>query len=384
MSSTMASNSIRVSITPQAIEVQPGGNAVEASVAMQNMGGIVDQYSINVDGLPTTWYKLSSVSVALFPGDTGDAKVTIRPPKDARAGVHQFGVVVTSLADESQTSRAEATLTIRAAGTWTMDVAPKKVIGRAARYTITLRNGLNDSVALQLAAADADGTARFRFSQTTVQLAPGETALVELRAGAKRSGLIGQPKSYTFRVKAQTGQGDVKALPVEFVHKPRFASLGGFRRLLVPLLLVALIVSAVTVKQINTPLNRGLNNLRQGRCGNQSSVPVLCGSSIPLLFGTTQTASSGEQTHRHGYIGGLRVFHAADPTLIGDPLTDEHPFTADPRVKTNLQVQETTKGLLFYDRTLGRSYFVPNGSELYEFDHGHEQVYKDGKTQVVP
>jgi hypothetical protein len=174
---------------------------------MQNMGSIVDQYSIHVDRLPTTWYRLCTVSVALFLGDTGSANVTIRSPKDARAGMHQFAVVVTSLADETQASWAEAKLTIRAAGAWTIAVTPTKVIGRAACYKITLRNGLNDAMSLQIEAADADGTARFKLGQTTVQLAPQESAMVDLRVTAKRSGLIGQHRSYTFGLTAQTAMG---------------------------------------------------------------------------------------------------------------------------------------------------------------------------------
>jgi hypothetical protein len=380
----MASNSIRVTINPQVFEIQPGGTPIEAAVAMQNLGAVVDQYSIHVDGLPATWYTLSSVSVALFPGDTADAKLAVRPPRDARAGTHPFGVVVTSLADESQTSRAEATLTIRAAGTWTVDVTPRKVIGRSARYRVTLRNGLNAQIAVNLEAADASGAARCAFSQAAVQLAPQETKVVELRVTVPRSGLLGQPKNYDIRLKAEAAQGDVKSFPLEFVHRPRFASLAPLKRLFVPLVLLLLILSAVTVKDVNSRLNQGLANLRQGRCGAHATTPVLCSGTIPLLTGKAGPSSTGEQTQHHGYIGGLRTFHAAHPDLVGDPLTDEHPFTTDPNASTNLQVQETTKGLLFYDRDLGRAYFVPDGTELYEFDHGHMQVFKDGKTQPAP
>jgi hypothetical protein len=168
------------------------------------------------------------------------------------------------------------------------------------------------------------------------------------------------------------------------MHRPRFASISGFRRLLVPLILLALIISTVTVKQINTPLNQGLDNLRQGRCAQHSTVPVLCSASIPLLFGKADQASPGEKTPHNVYIGDLQAFQRAHPDLIGDPVTNEHPFRSQPGEPTYFEVQQTTKGLLLFDRILHRSYFVPDGAALYEFDHGHMLVFKDGKTQTVP
>ncbi len=63
------SDSIRVSLTPDSLKTMPAGDAVEAVVTIQNVGTSVDQYAVELDGLPTTWYNLSNESVALFPQD---------------------------------------------------------------------------------------------------------------------------------------------------------------------------------------------------------------------------------------------------------------------------------------------------------------------------
>src|SRR5579875_1853870 len=120
------SDAIRVSLSPDTLKAMPSGDAVEAIVTIQNVGTSVDQYAVELDGLPTTWYSLSNESVALFPQDKEEAKIVIRPPKggNVRAGAYPFTVTVLSRADATETSRIEGTLEIGAVASFELDMSP--------------------------------------------------------------------------------------------------------------------------------------------------------------------------------------------------------------------------------------------------------------------
>jgi hypothetical protein len=361
----MASNTIRANISPEVLEAQPGSNAPDVVLSIQNTGAAVDQYTVQVDSLPAEWYNLSRSGVALFPGDKDEAHLTIRPPKDARAGKHDYRVVVTSLADGSYTE-VPATLIIRAKGDWTVDVSPKQARGRTGRYKVLLGNGLNDRVTISLSAADSEGKCRFKFSETEVSLAPNQAqSEVNLRVTAKRSGLLGKPKQFDFEIKARSDHGDTKpSVQAQFEHKPWIKSLAPVRKLIVPLLLLALILASVTIKPLNDQLNIGLDNLRQGRCTNVSSKPFFCDWKIPLLLSLFGDSSAQPPPHIPKTGRGLTKFRNADLQLVGEPESDEV------RVGPGLTEQVTTTGLLIYAR--GVAYFVPQGGgRVYEFTHGH-------------
>src|SRR5207302_5886112 len=125
-------DSIRVTLTPDRMTVQPDSEPLESMITIQNAGATVDQYAVELDQLPTTWYTLSNTSVALFPQDKEEAKLLIHPTKGGgtKAGTYPFTVTVLSRADPTQTTRAEGTLLIGAVAAFDMAMSPTKVTGR--------------------------------------------------------------------------------------------------------------------------------------------------------------------------------------------------------------------------------------------------------------
>ncbi len=376
-------DSIRVSMMPTTLQHVPDGEAAVALITVQNMGSSVDQYAVELDGLPTTWYTLSSTSVALFPQDKEEARLSIRPPKGAaKAGSYPFTITVLSRADPSKTTRMEGTLQVSSVAAFEIEISPRKVIGRSARFNLTMRNGGNVDQEVELDAFDAEGECDFTFNPAMPRVAAGQRLAVPLQVKARRSGFIGERKPYDFQVKALPSQGEVKTLQAQFVHTPRFKSWKPIWMTLAVIAAIALIYSAFFAP-ISGPWGPVAVAVRTQVC-SRLGISYIC-SALPkptktITPGTataaaastanaaTATAIAGTPGANIVYIGAFKEFHAANPSLIGDPLAPEKTPPGD------VHTQLTTNGVLIFDPKSGRSYFVAKGNVIYEFSNGSVQV----------
>ncbi len=354
------SDAIRVQVVPDALQVVPDGEAVEAVVMVQNTGVAVDQYAVELDGLPTTWYTLSTASVALFPQDKDEAKLMIRPPKGsgARAGAYPFNVVVVSRADATQTSRAEATLQIGTIETFDVDMSPRKVIGRRGRYNLTMRNGGNSDVSVAMEGNDAEESCRYTFTPDTLQLSAGQMAAVTLLVRPRRSGWVGAAKPIDFQVKVKPGQGDPKTVQGQLIHTPRLRSWKPIRRLVMLILILALV--AVGINAAGGPAGLQTKWNRTAAPAICHRVQFACG-----LFNQTQRRPHTNTTppaHQVAYLGEFRDFYQHAPRLVGRPIGREH--VTSPGFAT----QRTTRGVLIYDGLMNHAYFVSADLTVYEYD----------------
>src|SRR5205823_536345 len=89
---------VRVRITPDRVDVEPGAAPAEAVVTLQNLGDVVEQYTVDIVGLDGDWYTVPVTSVGLFPQDTDQVPVRFHPPKrrGMKAGAYHFRVRVRS------------------------------------------------------------------------------------------------------------------------------------------------------------------------------------------------------------------------------------------------------------------------------------------------
>ena len=354
------SDAIRVRVVPDSLQVVPDGNAVEAVVMVQNTGLAVDQYAVELDGLPTTWYTLSTSSVALFPQDKDEARLVIRPPKGngARAGSYPFNVVVVSRADATQTSRAEATLQIGTIETFDVDMSPRKVIGRRGRYNLTMRNGGNTDMSIAMEGGDAEELCRYTFTPATLKLSAGQMAAVTLLVRPRRSGWIGAAKTIDFQVKVKPDQGDPRTVPGQLIHTPRLRSWKPIRRLLFVILILALAVVGINAAGGPSGLQAQWNHkVAAGLCHR---IQFAC-----MLFNQVQRHTTPPRQHQqYTYLGEFRDFYQHDPKLVGRPVGREH--VTPPGFAT----QHTTHGVLIYDGLMNHAFFVTFDRKVYEYDQG--------------
>jgi hypothetical protein len=375
---------IRLTMNPDMLPALPNGDPVESTIVVQNVGTTVDQYAMELDGLPTTWYSLSSASVALFPQDSDEAKLVIRPPKDitVKAGSYPFTVTVLSRADPSQSRRAEGILQITPLSSYDLDMTPRKVIGRRGRYTLSARNEGNGDLDLDLEANDAAEECRYRFQPgSTLHLPPGQQVKVQLTVAPRRGGMIGKPKPIDFQVRAKPSRGEAKTVQGQIVHTPRLKSWRPIRTVLFWLLLLAFI--AVVYEALG-----GWNGISPwARQAQGWASPLLCRDlhigfacpggarltirspfhGLPNISLNPLHHPTAASAHPSGhYIGTFKDFHTQYPDLVGQPYGDEH------TVGGRYASQQTSQGLLIYDPGCACAYLVPNASHAYVYHHGYK------------
>jgi hypothetical protein len=246
-------SAIKITLTPAAIEARPT-TPVELVVTLQNTGSTVEQYAIEVEGLPREWYTLPVATTGLFPNDREDVKITILPQQEAgmEAGDHRFTVKVSGRANPHDSAEAEGILKVAAAAALDIQLRPSRVTGRKARFGVVLRNNGNAVVNVDLEAYDSEAACDFDVQPLMVQLRPGQRTTVTIAARPLHPRLVGLEHSYDFRVAVTPKPGTPVPLMGVFIYKPRFRTLRPLYRLitLAVLILAAVIATPIALTRL--------------------------------------------------------------------------------------------------------------------------------------
>lgn len=218
------SANIVLSLSATKLEVAPG-ESVEATVTIRNQSQIVDQFCIRIQGLDPTWWTLSTSSVSLFPGDQGEAKLTIRPPKEAesKAGSYSFQVRAVSQANPEEMTEEEAYLILRGFLVWDVEMSPTKVVGRSGTYRLTASNSGNTDITLIFEGKDPEEALDYTFSHDKLTVPAGESALITLQVSPKKGE---KGKLYSFQVlvrpaEAKSSSKEAKTINGQLEYRPR-------------------------------------------------------------------------------------------------------------------------------------------------------------------
>ena len=345
---------IRISLNPDRLVVKQDGAPIESEIIIQNVGSTVDQYAVELDQLPSSWYSLSNASVALFPQDKDIAKLTIHPPQGsgAKAGTYPFTVTALSRADSSQSSRADGVLQVGAVASFDVQISPTKMTGRRGKYTLTMKNGGNADIEVELGAEDAEDGCGFRFNPKVAHIAAGQKATVGLKVRPRRSSIAGARKYFDFQVKASPSAGPSKSVAAQLIHKPFFLTWRPIRRLIFLLLLIGVIVGGILVAEAN--------HLSLSKTSTCSRLKLFCTNTntAPLPTPVGYVAKGKPK-----FIGAFKDFHQHARTLVGDPQENESTFG---RVAT----QFTSTGMLLFDRRDGITYLIRHDSTVFEYHAG--------------
>jgi len=203
------SANIVLSLSATKLEVAPG-ESVEATITIRNQSQIVDQFGIRIQGLDPTWWTLSTSSVSLFPGDQGEAKLTIHPPKEAesKAGSYSFQVRTVSQANPEEMTEEEAYLVLRGFLVWDVEMSPTKVVGRSGTYRLTASNSGNTDITLILEGKDPEEALDYTFSHNKVTVPAGESALITLKVSPKKGE---RGKLYSFQLLVRPAEAKVSS-----------------------------------------------------------------------------------------------------------------------------------------------------------------------------
>jgi beta-lactam-binding protein with PASTA domain len=213
---------VAAQLDPRTLWVEPGG-AVSASVKVANRSQVVDELVVEVLGDASPWAKAFPASVSLFPGASGTVEIQLRPPRGEStvAGPVPLGVRVRSVADPRRQVIVEGVVEVGSFHAITASVTPKTSHGSSlARHELTIENQGNRLARLQVAAGDPDQALTYGISQPSVNLRPGDRAVVEVQPQSKRRNVIGRPRSTPFQAVVTPDGGDQIVAEATFVQTP--------------------------------------------------------------------------------------------------------------------------------------------------------------------
>lgn len=183
---------MRVDVTPRKADIVPG-QAMAVVITITNNSLVIGGYAIRVLGADPGWVQLDADQVSLFPDESRTVTATITAPHGIPAGLRRIAVQVRELTPPQATSITAIDLTVPSDRSVQVRLDPVAVTaGRRASFSLLVENTGNSTLRARLAGEDPEGRVRFHFEPTLVSLGPGEHAVVDLHAEARRP-IAGSP-----------------------------------------------------------------------------------------------------------------------------------------------------------------------------------------------
>jgi 5-hydroxyisourate hydrolase-like protein (transthyretin family) len=183
---------VRIEVSPRTADVRPG-IALPLSITISNTDTVIGGYVIRLLGADQSWVELEADQVSLFPDEQRTIGATVTVPQGIPAGKRRIAVQVRELTEPFDSSVAEIDLNVPAAPMVTLRLDPTSVTaGRRGGFSLVIENAGNTQSAGRLAADDPEGKVGFQFTPDRVTLAPGEHAVVDMRASGPRP-FVGTP-----------------------------------------------------------------------------------------------------------------------------------------------------------------------------------------------
>lgn len=272
-----SSERIGAVLSTREIKVHAGSVPEPAMLQVQNLGDIVDKFSVGIEGIDESWCIRSASSVGLMPEATDQVQLSFQPPKKegVRAGNYPFVISVRSQAAPEEVTivagqlevlpapecrlevrpvhvsgRRKGTFRVNVENTGVSDVvlAPKASEVRKSRFKFWTRRPketekARDTAQAQLKATDLDEGCRFQFKtkRPEVTIRAWNTAEIQMIARPKR-GFMGEEKRYDITVAAAGAGVNTQPANCQLHHRPFIRSWKTIWRLLKFLIFVAIVV----------------------------------------------------------------------------------------------------------------------------------------------
>lgn len=183
---------MRLDVTPRTAELV-AGSPVHLTVTLTNTATVIGGYTLRVLGADPGWVDLEADQVSLFPEESRTVALVLTPPPGLPSGVRRIAVQAREMTPPHDTAVIEVDLAVAEAPSVQVRLDPPSVTaGRTGSFSVLIENRGNTVVRGALAGDDPESRVAFRFDPGRVVLAPGEHAVVDLRASARRR-LLGTP-----------------------------------------------------------------------------------------------------------------------------------------------------------------------------------------------
>ncbi|WP_029135755.1 carboxypeptidase-like regulatory domain-containing protein [Nakamurella lactea] len=250
---------MRVQVDPERVELV-AGIPFEISVTVTNTADIIGGYHLRVLGADPGWVTLEAENLSLFPDTSQTVTARIEIPNGIGAGDRRIAVQVRELTPPQAIAVAEIELAVPAQEALRLSLSPMTVIcGHTGHFGLVAENTGNTTIATSVVGLDPEDKIQFEVIPPVLHLAPGEHAIADLRASARRRWL-GTPVVRPFGVAAAPARpgrpssapdGTPVAVPVEplangtMMQKPRIGR--GVLSMLSLLVAVSVFATVITI-----------------------------------------------------------------------------------------------------------------------------------------
>jgi hypothetical protein len=179
------------------------GTPAQCQVTVANRGSVVEAYSLSPVGDLAAYAVIEPATLSLYPDAEGTATVTINLPQEAvvQAGDVPFGVLVEPKEHPADTAVPEALVHVQPFSDLTAELTPRTSHGsRVGRHTLAIDNRGNQPVTVELVGKDPDAVVEFRFSPSTVEVAPGAASFAKVKTRPLDRIWRGTPKTRQFSI----------------------------------------------------------------------------------------------------------------------------------------------------------------------------------------
>jgi len=225
------------------------GKASQCRLTLANHRTTVDHISVSVDGIPAEWVQGTGTEFALNPYDKHEVVLSIQVPKASSSIAGEYSVIIraNSVANPDEPGEAKVRWTVAPFDSSSLGVMPAKVTGRRrVKYSVSLRNQGNRTVAYTLSAADDERELSFLFrtesqnqeSSPRLELKPGAQTTVRLSAEAPKSHWFGKARPRPFRIQSTPEQGELQTHEATFLQA---AVVPTWVLVVAPILIIALL-----------------------------------------------------------------------------------------------------------------------------------------------
>ncbi|MFF4752173.1 COG1470 family protein [Streptomyces sp. NPDC002514] len=204
--------SVSANLDESSVTVEPGGEA-DLAVQVLNSGTIVEECRFEVVGPCADWATVEPASLSLYPGATGSATVTLRPPRTSQVvpGETPLGLRVVPTSDGAETAVLERSVTVLPFTEITSELVPPGSSGAwRGRHKLAVDSRGNTPVTIALSARGATERSRLALDPAEVEIPPGQAKFAVLSVRPAKRLWRGTPITHPFQVavtpRAREGQ----------------------------------------------------------------------------------------------------------------------------------------------------------------------------------
>ncbi|MFH8369467.1 hypothetical protein [Streptomyces sp. NPDC018031] len=194
--------SVSASLDESSVTVEPGGEA-ELSVQVLNSGSTVEEFRFEVVGPCAAWTTVEPASLSLYPGASGTATLTLRPPRDpdVAPGETPLGLRVIPTSDAGGTVVPERTIDVLPFTEIAAELVPRSSHGPwRGRHKVAVDSRGNTPVTVMLAAQEGSERTRLVIDPVELVIPPGQAKFADVDIRPVHRMWRGTPVNHTFQV----------------------------------------------------------------------------------------------------------------------------------------------------------------------------------------